>query len=66
MGGAQGRSVRIDLGKRTRELAIITRTGKFKANERRDDRLEDAPQVSACLDLTPRVYISGSLIRYGG
>jgi DNA topoisomerase IA len=37
----QGRSVGIDLGKRTWEMAIITRTGKFKTNERGDREPEE-------------------------
>jgi transposase len=37
----QGRSVGIDLGKRTWEMAIITRTGKFKTNEQGDREPEE-------------------------
>jgi transposase len=37
----QGRYVGIDLGKQTWEMAIITRSGKFKTNERGDKEAEE-------------------------
>jgi predicted NBD/HSP70 family sugar kinase len=37
----QGRYVGIDLGKRTWEMAIITRSGKFRTNEQGDREPEE-------------------------
>jgi hypothetical protein len=37
----QGRYVGIDLGKRTWEMAIITRSGKFKMNAQGDAEVEE-------------------------
>jgi hypothetical protein len=41
MSVAKGRYAGIDLGKRTREMAVITRNGKFKVNAQGDAELEE-------------------------
>jgi hypothetical protein len=108
----KGRYAEIDLGKRTWEMAIITRSGKFKTNGRgmrsrrkkqpgsageqrrrtkrggrrkaaertgmapviaftfsayvNEARFKNGAQAANYLGLMPRVYMSGSLIRYRG